>query len=46
VLELPRAAYERLSAEQPALVGRLLLNLGLHLSARVRALTDELEAAD
>lgn len=45
VLELPRAQYERLAAEHPALLGKLLLNLGLLLSSRVRALTDELEAA-
>jgi CRP-like cAMP-binding protein len=44
VLELPRAHYERLAAEQPALVGKLLLNLGLQLAKRVRALTDELQA--
>lgn len=45
VLELARADYERLTAEQPALVGKLLLNLGLLLASRVRALTNELEAA-
>lgn len=44
VLELPRANYERLAAGQPALVGKLLLNLGLQLAKRVRALTDELQA--
>jgi SulP family sulfate permease len=44
VLELNRAGYERISAEHPALQARLLLNLGLLLSSRVRALTDELEA--
>ena len=36
---------QRLTAEQPALVGKLLLNLGLLLASRVRALTNELEAA-
>jgi SulP family sulfate permease len=44
VLELPRAHYERLATEQPALVGKLLLNIGLQLAKRVRALTDELQA--
>ena len=44
VLELPRAAYERLAAEHPALLGKLLLNLGILLASRVRALTDELRA--
>jgi SulP family sulfate permease len=45
VLELPRKQYEKLAAEHPALLGKLLLNLGLLLASRVRALTDELEAA-
>jgi CRP-like cAMP-binding protein len=45
VLELPRANYEKLAAEQPALLGKILLNLGQLLASRVRALTDELEAA-
>jgi hypothetical protein len=31
-------------AEQPALLSKILLNLGLLLASRVRALTDELEA--
>lgn len=44
VLELPRAAYEQLMAEHPALVAKLLRNVGLQLSSRVRALTDELQA--
>jgi len=44
VLELPRAAYEKIVAEHPALLSKMLLNLGLLLSSRVRALTDELEA--
>ena len=43
VLELPRAGYERIAAEHPALLSKMLLNLGLLLSSRVRALTDELE---
>lgn len=44
VLELPRANYDKLAAEQPALLGKILLNVGLLLASRVRALTDELEA--
>lgn len=44
VLELSRPAYERIAAEKPALLAQMLLNLGLLLSSRVRALTDELEA--
>jgi hypothetical protein len=44
VLELPRAGYERIAADSPALLAKMLLNLGLLLSSRVRALTDELEA--
>ncbi len=44
VLELPRAAYERIAREHPALLSKMLLNLGLLLASRVRALTDELEA--
>jgi SulP family sulfate permease len=44
VLELPRAGYETIKAEHPALLSKMLLNLGLLLSSRVRALTDELEA--
>jgi len=43
VLELPRAGYERIVRENPALLSKLLLNLGVLLSSRVRALTDELE---
>jgi CRP-like cAMP-binding protein len=45
VLELPRANYELLASQYPVLHGKLLLSLGLLLSSRVRALTDELEAA-
>jgi SulP family sulfate permease len=45
VLELPRTGYERLVAEHPVLLSKLLLNVGLLLSSRIRALTDELEAA-
>jgi CRP-like cAMP-binding protein len=43
VLELPRAGYERIAEEHPALLSKMLLNLGLLLSSRVRALTEELE---
>jgi len=43
VLALDRPAYERIAAERPALLAQMLLNLGLLLSSRVRALTDELE---
>ncbi len=44
LLELSRHNYERLSAEHPALLGKLLLNIGLLLMSRVRALTDELRS--
>ncbi len=46
VLELSRAHYERIAAENPALHSKLLLNLSLLMASRVRALTDELEAAN
>jgi SulP family sulfate permease len=46
VLELPRAAYERLATEEPALLSKILLNLGALLASRVRALTDELRAEE
>jgi SulP family sulfate permease len=45
VLELTRAHYDELGRSHPALLGKLLLNIGLLLASRVRALTDELEAA-
>lgn len=45
VLELTRADYEELGRSHPALLGKLLLNIGLLLATRVRALTDELETA-
>ena len=45
VLELPRQQYDRLMAEHPALLGKLLLNISLLLASRVRALSDELRAA-
>jgi CRP-like cAMP-binding protein len=44
VLKLPRENYEKLAAEYPVLHGKLLLSVGLLLSSRVRALTDELQA--
>jgi SulP family sulfate permease len=44
LLELTQQNYERLAAEHPALVGKLLLNIGLLLASRVRALTDELRS--
>lgn len=45
LLRLSRADYEWLRIERPALFGKLLLNLGLQLATRVRALTDEIEAS-
>jgi sulfate permease, SulP family len=45
VLELTRESYLRLMSEYPTLLGKLLLNISLLLASRVRALTDELEAA-
>jgi SulP family sulfate permease len=45
VLELQRDQYNRLMADHPALLGKLLLNISLLLSSRVRALSDELRAA-
>jgi CRP-like cAMP-binding protein len=45
VLELAREHYDRLTAEHPALLGKLLLNISLLLASRVRALSDELRAA-
>jgi CRP-like cAMP-binding protein len=45
VLELQRAAYERLVADHPAVFGKLLLNISLLLASRVRSLSDELQAA-
>jgi len=44
LLELPRERYEQLAAEHPALLGKLLRNIGVLLASRVRALTDELRA--
>jgi SulP family sulfate permease len=45
LLELARPEYDRIAAEHPALLAKLLLNVGMLLASRVRALTDELEAA-
>jgi SulP family sulfate permease len=45
VLELSREDYTWLEAQHPVLHGKLLLGIGLLLSSRVRALTDELESA-
>jgi SulP family sulfate permease len=45
LLELARPEYDRISAEHPALLAKLLLNVGMLLASRVRALTNELEAA-
>ena len=45
LLELSRAVYEQLGREHPDIFGRLFINLSLHQSARMRALTDALEAA-
>jgi SulP family sulfate permease len=44
LLELSRECFEQLAAERPDVFGRLMLNLSLHLSSRLRAVTDELEA--
>lgn len=45
LLELSRSALDRLERDHPALLARLLLNLNLQLAQRVRALSDELQAA-
>jgi SulP family sulfate permease len=44
VLQLKRDDYEALAVQNPLLLARLLANMGLQLSSRVRALTDELRA--
>jgi SulP family sulfate permease len=44
LLELSRERFEQLAVERPDLLGKIMLNLSLHLSSRLRALTDELEA--
>jgi hypothetical protein len=41
---LTKENYQRLVAEYPVLHGKLVLNIGLLLASRVRALTDELHA--
>ena len=46
LLVLHRAAFERLHREHPALAARLLLNLNLHLGARLRVVTEELQASN
>jgi SulP family sulfate permease len=46
LLVLPREAFDELTRTRPALVAKLLRNIGLQLSSRVRALTDELRADD
>ncbi|MGH6611119.1 MAG: cyclic nucleotide-binding domain-containing protein, partial [Burkholderiaceae bacterium] len=45
VLELQREQYELLVTQHPAIFGKLLLNISLLLSSRVRSLSDELRAA-
>jgi SulP family sulfate permease len=45
LLEMTRATFDRLSEERPDILGRIFLNLSLHQSARMRALTDALSAA-
>lgn len=42
---LARDAYDELARSHPALLGKLLLSINVLLGARVRALTDELDAA-
>jgi SulP family sulfate permease len=46
LLVLHRAAFEQLRTDHPALAARLLLNLNLHLGARLRIVTDELQTAN
>jgi SulP family sulfate permease len=41
---LSKSSYEQLSSENPALLGKLLLRIGVLLASRVRALTDELRS--
>ena len=43
VLTLPRAQFEQLAAHHPRLHATLLLNLSLHLSARLGALTEAMQ---
>jgi sulfate permease, SulP family len=42
--ELTRAAADRLAAEHPVLYGKVMANLAVHLSSRLVALTDVVEA--
>jgi sulfate permease, SulP family len=44
VLSLSRMAFDLLGAQEPMLLGKLMRNLSSHLSARIRALTDDLQA--
>lgn len=46
VLELPRRHFERLAAEHPVLLGKLLRSAVTLLSSRILALTAELRATD
>ena len=45
VLELQREQYNRIMADHPALLGKLLLSISLLLASRVRALSAELQAS-
>jgi SulP family sulfate permease len=45
VLELQREQYNRIMADYPTLLGKLLLNISLLLASRVRALSAELQAS-
>jgi SulP family sulfate permease len=44
LLELSRERFDELARERPDVLGKIMLNLSLHLSSRLRTLTDELEA--
>ena len=45
VLRLSKEDFERLRLEEPVLAGKVLLNLGIYLSARMRSMTGELTTA-
>ncbi len=45
VIRLTAETLDRLHRDDPVLAGKILLNLSLHLSARMRSLTNELSAA-
>ena len=45
VLRLSKEDFERLRLEEPVLAGKVLLNLGIYLSARMRSMTGELSTA-